>query len=136
MLDRPRWLERIRKPDRLNPFDHRARRLGALRGPPQVEDRGDAQFLDEGFLCLRGGGCGEDAGTVDYAGAQDDGEDGGGVVVGAEIAEVEEAGDGDEGGFGDDRGDEVGGDFGADIDLQKALEVFLGVHGGCIRSGG
>ena len=128
MLDRSRWLECIRKPDRLNPFDHRARRLGALRGPPQVEDRGDAQFLDEGFLCLRGGGCGEDAGTVDYAGAQNDGEDGGGVV-GAEIAEVEETGDGNEGALGDDRADEVGGDFGADVDLEQALEVFLGVHG-------
>ena len=80
-------------------------------------------------MCLRGGRCGEDAGAVDYPRAQDDGEDGGGVVVGAEIAEVEEAGDGDEGGFGDDRGDEVGGDFGADVDLEQALEVFLGVHG-------
>lgn len=127
MLDRPRWLECIRQPDRFDPIDHRTRRLGALRGPSQVEDRGDAQFLDKCFLGFRGGRCGEDARAVDYTGAQDDGEDGGGVV-GAEIAEVEEARDGDEGGFGDDRGDEVGGDFGADVDLEKALEVFFGVH--------
>lgn len=84
--------------------------------------------MDECFLGFWGGGCGEDAGAVDETAAQDDGEEGGGVV-GAEIAEVEDARDGEEGRFGEDRGDEIGGDFGADVDVEEALEV-VGVHGG------